>query len=78
MSGKKLVNSPSCAVDDCLQGLVATHPGLCLLQDHRVVVRTDIPTDTVTLVSGGGAGHEPAHAGIMKCLHEGYDLVNIL
>jgi dihydroxyacetone kinase len=63
MSGKKLINAPSSAVDECLEGLVATHPGLTLLQDHRVVVRSDLPTDTVTLISGGGAGHEPAHAG---------------
>lgn len=39
---KKLINSPEQAVDEALAGLVATHPGLRLLQGHRVVVRADI------------------------------------
>ena len=39
---KKLINSPDNAVDEALAGLAAVHPGLTLLKDHRVVVRTDI------------------------------------
>ena len=40
---KKLLNSVGTAVDECLAGVVAAHPGLELLQGHtRVVVRSDI------------------------------------
>ena len=39
---KKLVNSPEDAVDEALAGMVAVHPGLRLLEGHRVVVRADI------------------------------------
>ena len=39
---KKLVNEPDRAVDEALDGLVAVHPGLVLLEGHRVVLRTDI------------------------------------
>ena len=39
---KKLVNDPERAVDEALAGLVAVHPGLVLLEGHRVVVRADI------------------------------------
>ncbi|KAJ8308298.1 hypothetical protein KUTeg_013172 [Tegillarca granosa] len=64
---KKLINSVSQCVDDNLEGLVAVNPGLCLLEGHRVVVRTDvadvIKSGKVTIVCGGGSGHEPAHAG---------------
>ena len=66
-SGKKLINSPDDCVDDCLEGLVAVNPGLRRLKNHRVIVRADIEevkaAGKVTLLSGGGSGHEPAHAG---------------
>ena len=34
--------SPETAVDEALEGLVMLHPGLRLLQDHRVVVREKV------------------------------------
>src|SRR6476661_4077142 len=47
-----------------LEGLVAITPGLALLEGETVVVRADAPlADEVALIAGGGAGHEPAHAG---------------
>ena len=65
--GKKLVNEVTQCVEDCLEGLVALNSGLQILQGHRVIVRADIDEvkakGMVTLVSGGGSGHEPAHAG---------------
>ncbi|ELT91143.1 hypothetical protein CAPTEDRAFT_218793, partial [Capitella teleta] len=67
MASKMLINTPSDCVDECLRGLVTFNPGLQILQGHRVVVRSDIDKvkadGKVTLISGGGSGHEPAHAG---------------
>ncbi|XP_055669342.1 triokinase/FMN cyclase isoform X1 [Falco peregrinus] len=62
---KKLVNSVASCADDALAGLVACNPGLRLLQGHRVVLRADLVAiqGRVALLSGGGSGHEPAHAG---------------
>ncbi|RLV97184.1 hypothetical protein DV515_00012034, partial [Chloebia gouldiae] len=62
---KKLVTTVSGCADDSLAGLVACNSGLRLLQGHRVVLRHDLQAirGRVALLSGGGSGHEPAHAG---------------
>ncbi|XP_046567393.1 LOW QUALITY PROTEIN: triokinase/FMN cyclase-like [Haliotis rubra] len=64
---KKLINDVDACVDECLDGLVAVNPGLKKLAGHRVIVRSDIDSvirkGQVGLLSGGGSGHEPAHAG---------------
>ena len=66
-NSKKLINSVERCVDECIAGLVSTNPGLRQLDGHRVVVRADIDSvvqsGKVTIVCGGGSGHEPAHAG---------------
>ena len=59
---KKLINDPIRVVSDMLKGLVAITPGLQLLEGETVVIRAHDPAQ-VALISGGGAGHEPAHAG---------------
>ena len=61
---KKLINDPAAVVPQMLEGLVRLSPGLRLLSGTNVVVRTEV-TEGVALVSGGGAGHEPAHAGFV-------------
>ncbi|XP_032632291.1 triokinase/FMN cyclase isoform X1 [Chelonoidis abingdonii] len=62
---KKLVNSVPGSADDALAGLVACNPDIQLLQGHRVALRSDLENirGRVALLSGGGSGHEPAHAG---------------
>ncbi|CAO2584698.1 Triokinase/FMN cyclase [Lemmus lemmus] len=67
MTSKKLVNSVEDCADDALAGLVACNPNLQLLQGHRVALRSDLDSlkGRVALLSGGGSGHEPAHAGFI-------------
>jgi dihydroxyacetone kinase len=63
---KKLINAPAAVVDEMLDGLAAAYPGLRRLAGHDVIVRADLPAPAdrpVAVVSGGGSGHEPAHAG---------------
>ncbi|MBT0769270.1 dihydroxyacetone kinase subunit DhaK [Kineosporia sp. J2-2] len=64
-----LVNDVDSAVQDSVDGLVRASGGkLARLDgypDIKVVVRTDWTRDRVAVVSGGGAGHEPAHAGFV-------------
>lgn len=64
---KKLINDPKNVVTEMLEGFVALDDRLVLLADETIVLRRDVGTlaaaGTVALISGGGAGHEPAHAG---------------
>src|ERR1700733_5259933 len=63
---RKLINDPYHVVPEMLEGLVDLQPGLALLEGENVVVRTDLPPPQarpVAVLSGGGSGHEPAHAG---------------
>ncbi|KAL4574631.1 hypothetical protein LXL04_021467 [Taraxacum kok-saghyz] len=69
--GKKLINNPNDVVTEFIEGLVETYPGLQYLDgfpEVKVVLRADVsgPTyDKVAVISGGGSGHEPAHAGFV-------------
>ncbi|MFD3696347.1 dihydroxyacetone kinase subunit DhaK [Streptomyces sp. NPDC058646] len=63
---KMLINSPQTVVADALRGLAAAHPELDVDAEARVVVRRDAREGgRVGLVSGGGSGHEPLHAGFV-------------
>ncbi|MEV4738993.1 dihydroxyacetone kinase subunit DhaK [Streptomyces sp. NPDC049555] len=63
---KMLINVPETVVADALRGMAAVHPELLVDPERRVVVRRDAPVaGKVGLVSGGGSGHEPLHAGFV-------------
>ena len=46
-------------------GLAAAHPELEFVEKYKVVKKKDINDNKVSLISGGGSGHEPAHAGFV-------------
>ncbi len=63
---KKLINHPDQVVREMLEGGVARAPFQALLPDDDVVVRRGAmwaAVREVAVISGGGSGHEPAHAG---------------
>lgn len=62
---KKLINDPANVVAETLAGFQAAHSDLITVYtDPDYVVRADAPVQgKVGLVSGGGSGHEPLHAG---------------
>ena len=63
---QKLINKPERVVEEMLDGLLALYPGAARLAGHKVLLRTDAEERRerqVALISGGGSGHEPAHAG---------------
>ena len=62
-----VVADPDRLVDDAVAGLVAVSGGRLRSQlDPRFVARSDLPRPgLVSVISGGGAGHEPMHAGLI-------------
>ncbi|MFJ7589059.1 dihydroxyacetone kinase subunit DhaK [Streptomyces sp. NPDC097617] len=63
---RMLINSAQSVVTDALRGMAAAHPDLDVDVERRVVVRRDARAGgRVGVVSGGGSGHEPLHAGFV-------------
>lgn len=63
---KKLINDHRHLVREVLEGIADTTPGLALLDTENVLIRWDesVPDQRpVAVLSGGGSGHEPGHAG---------------
>ncbi len=69
MTVKQFINSRDTLVTEALDGLLrGAGGGLARLDGYphiKVVVRTDADPGKVALISGGGSGHEPAHAGFV-------------
>lgn len=66
---KHFINARDRIVAEALDGLLLTSGGtlgrLDVSPNIRVVVRLDWDKSRVAIISGGGAGHEPAHAGFV-------------
>lgn len=61
---KKFINLPENCENEMIQGLVKAFPGYVKKLDcGNVIVRSEKKRNKVALISGGGSGHEPAHAG---------------
>jgi dihydroxyacetone kinase-like protein len=64
---KKLINAPQDVVGETLRAFVAVHSDLVRADlEHVLCLRHDpLPLGQVALISGGGSGHEPLHAGFV-------------
>lgn len=62
---KKIMNTPETFVYDMCHGLAAAHPELEFVEKFKIVKKKEIDDNKVSLISGGGSGHEPAHAGFV-------------
>lgn len=62
---KKIMNTPETFVYDMCHGLAKANPHLEFVERFKIVKKVDINADKVSLISGGGSGHEPAHAGFV-------------
>ncbi|MEW9871432.1 dihydroxyacetone kinase subunit DhaK [Arthrobacter sp. HS15c] len=64
---KKLINDPRAVVDESVDGFGLAHADLVAVNvEPRFITRRDAPVaGKVGLVSGGGSGHEPLHAGFV-------------
>ena len=63
---KKFINSVDSMLAESLDGFAAVHADIVALGEGRKFVRRRSPNlQKVALVSGGGSGHEPLHAGFV-------------
>ncbi|MGL5259998.1 MAG: dihydroxyacetone kinase subunit DhaK [Lachnospiraceae bacterium] len=62
---KKLINQPETLVKEMCNGFVMAHPEVEFISKYKVIKKKEIDQEKVTLISGGGSGHEPAHAGFI-------------
>jgi phosphoenolpyruvate---glycerone phosphotransferase subunit DhaK len=63
---KKFLNSPETLLEESLDGFLAAHADLVIAGEERKFIRrTSLKAGKVALVSGGGSGHEPLHAGFV-------------
>lgn len=62
---KKIINQTDDIIEEMLRGLSASYPKLVhRVEDSRVIAKNESKKQ-VALVSGGGSGHEPSHAGFV-------------
>ena len=63
---KKLINSVETVLEESLDGFAAAHAEILVLgAERKFVRRRNLKAGKVALISGGGSGHEPLHAGFV-------------
>lgn len=63
---KKLINAPETVLRESLDGFCAVHADIVTLgTEHKFVRRRALKDGKVSLISGGGSGHEPLHSGFV-------------
>lgn len=63
---KKILNAPQDVVEEMMQGMAAAHSDIVYrVGSTRVLARRYEGKGKVGLISGGGSGHEPTHAGFV-------------
>ena len=62
---KKIINKPENVVSEMCNGIALAHNELEFINKYKVIKKKQINNNKVSLISGGGSGHEPAHAGFV-------------
>ncbi len=63
---KKMINKPENIVNEMVAGMIKAYPNsLKIVNDMPIIVRKEKKNNKVALISGGGSGHEPSHAGFV-------------
>src|ERR1051325_8147229 len=63
---KMLINRTDTVLEESLDGFASAHADILLLgAERKFVRRAALTPGKVALISGGGSGHEPLHAGFV-------------
>ncbi|KAG8741472.1 Dihydroxyacetone kinase 2 [Ceratobasidium sp. 414] len=65
---KHIISSPASLVLDALHGVASANPNAAVDDQHKVIYIAQPDRSRVALISGGGAGHEPAHSGFVAAV----------
>lgn len=61
---KKIINNPKDVVSEFLNGFTNANSHIVKrIANFDIIITNDVPQNQVNLISGGGSGHEPSHAG---------------
>ena len=61
----KILNAPEHLVKEMGSGIALAYPHLEFVEKYKIIKKRQMNPDKVCLISGGGSGHEPAHAGFV-------------
>lgn len=62
---KKIMNRSETMVPEMCAGIAMAYPELEFVKRYKIIKKREQNADKVSLISGGGSGHEPAHAGFV-------------
>ena len=62
---KKIMNRSETMVPEMCAGIALAYPELEFVKRYKIIKKREQNEDKVSLISGGGSGHEPAHAGFV-------------
>ncbi len=63
---KKIINNVENVVVEMCEGMVKAHPTqLQFDKKYKIIKRKELNSNKVSLISGGGSGHEPSHGGFV-------------
>lgn len=62
---KKIINRSETLVEEMCSGMALAHPELEVIRKYKIIKKKTLNPKKVTLISGGGSGHEPAHGGFV-------------
>lgn len=67
MSAKHFINDPTLLVNSALESLTYTNPTVALDAENKIIYRRpqDGATPQVSIISGGGSGHEPSFSAMV-------------
>ncbi len=62
---KKIMNRSETMVPEMCAGIALAYPELEFVKRYKIIKKREQNADKVSLISGGGSGHKPAHAGLV-------------
>src|SRR3712207_2707463 len=60
-----ILNQTQTIISQYIAGLLVAHPHLAQLKDLPIIYHRHLDEELIPILSGGGSGHEPAHAGFV-------------